>query len=335
MASEKDRPETGFDLDVGAPTDEVITPDEGDTSDRETGAPDGETETDPQDTDAPVAKSTEEKLRLAEDRAKRERREKKKRDDIINAQNRQIAELTGLVTEIAKRVPAIEHRQQQTDGAVIATAKERVLTQLQQARRAQATAIASADEAAIMEAEEAVFTARSALQQINAAEQQIQRQPQQRQQPREQQQRQPAQPQANPLADQWKRSNAWFEMDASGRPANRDSAVAAAISQRLLEEGYQPHEEEHFEELTAELRKVLPHRFARAAQAGQTQQRRTPGNVVAAVTRTGAPGKDDIPAAVLDVYRAAGRDVNDPKVRDRAKKYWQEQQARRPGGAQR
>lgn len=77
-------------------------------------------------------------------------------------------------------------------------------------------------------------------------------------------------PRANPEvvahATAWKQANPWFKADRS----DRDSAVVAGIDDGLLAEGFDPANQDYWDELNSRSKEVLPHRFGGDEDRGRS-----------------------------------------------------------------
>lgn len=83
----------------------------------------------------------------------------------------------------------------------------------------------------------------------------------------------------------WHSRNQWFDF---GR-GDEDSAIAGAIDDMLVREGYDPTTPEYFEELDRRIADRLPHRAQGGEEGDQRQQRQSRGNGRGGGSRRGGP----------------------------------------------
>ncbi len=81
-------------------------------------------------------------------------------------------------------------------------------------------------------------------------------------------------------AAQWMRRNGWYNPKAM----DADSRVAKSIDEQMSSEGWNPADEDYWDELDSRLQKVLPHRYNETNDDDNRQVRR-PRNVVASSGR--------------------------------------------------
>lgn len=118
-------------------------------------------------------------------------------------------------------------------------------------------------------------------------------------------------------------------------PVALDADAAAILeldSHLITTEHTDPNSQEHWDELEQLAKARLPHRFKAASATGTQQRRGTGFSPVAGASRAPAgagAGKVQLPNELIQAYRAMGRDVNDPKVRERMEKYYSESKGRR------
>lgn len=158
-------------------------------------------------------------------------------------------------------------------------------------------------------------------------------------------------PQANPVAtglrERWMANNEWFDPDGN----DKDSEFARQLSREIVRDGYPPNSQRHFDELDARMRAARPKLFAGGDDEGEDeeddrddrgarresqkggqggrQRDRGPRGGAHASERNGNDGgaidytkNTKVPRALIENYRAAGFDVEDPKIRDRMVKQY-------------
>ena len=85
-------------------------------------------------------------------------------------------------------------------------------------------------------------------------------------------------------AAQWMERNSWY--DPNGR--DLDSKIAKQVDEQLTSEGWDPTNEEYWEELDNRLQKYLPHRYTEVADEKPSRAPSRPRNVVTGSSRENA-----------------------------------------------
>jgi len=85
----------------------------------------------------------------------------------------------------------------------------------------------------------------------------------------------------DPKAAEWVSENEWFGKD------NIMTAAALAVDAQLKEEGFDPSDDEFYQEVDSRLRQALPNKFKADEEAPKPKS----GQVVAGTSRTSAPNK--------------------------------------------
>jgi hypothetical protein len=83
----------------------------------------------------------------------------------------------------------------------------------------------------------------------------------------------PMDPVAKRKAEDWQSRNSWYNPQSEDPAERRDSRIIDAIDTELTEQGYVPGSDDYWDELTAQARDAVPHRFR-----GATPPRRTNGD---------------------------------------------------------
>ncbi len=133
----------------------------------------------------------------------------------------------------------------------------------------------------------------------------------------EQQQAQYSQRVTN-LATKWARDNSsWYDPNGG----NRESKVVLALDADLVSEGYDPEDQDYWDELTDRAKEILPHRFKRAAAPAQ-QQNRPRQTVGGAGGGSGGGTERTLPAEFVKTLRAAGYEKGSPQYKAAVKNYF-------------
>lgn len=249
------------------------------------------------------------------ERRRQERRERKQaareREDTFR---REIAARDSVIDEMRRRLEVVERS---NSGAEMA--------QIQQAQRQAESAYAyhkdqiriateSGNGAAVAEATENMLRAQQRINDIKRVEQALKQR---------QQQPTPLDPRVGEYARNWTEANKWF--DPTGR--DMDSKIAMQIDQQLASEGWVPNTKEYWDELSARVKKYLPHRAERG-----TVTSTKPKSVVQGSGRDGR-GAATVTTAEKAGYRLSKERVSalkeaglwdDPKKRAEAVKRFQE-----------
>lgn len=87
---------------------------------------------------------------------------------------------------------------------------------------------------------------------------------------------QPMDPVAKRKAEDWQAKNSWYNPQSDDPGERRDSRIIDALDTELTEAGYVPGSDDYWEELTAQARDAVPHRF-RGGGRGEGQPPLKPG----------------------------------------------------------
>lgn len=206
------------------------------------------------------------------ERKKEKESSKERRDRAKKAHARDRAELEywrkrGEVLE--KRFAAMETRQSHTETAAIDQRINTVNGQLATARRVMSEAVAKPNGAGSAEYEEALKIyddLRDALAELKASKRQQVAQGEQAAQRVQHEAREPAadvkpDPRIVRNAREWASKHDWFSFDGD----DEDSRIVRAIDETLTTDGFDPTEDDYWEELTSRVKRRLPERFKKGA----------------------------------------------------------------------
>lgn len=162
----------------------------------------------------------------------------------------------------------------------------------------------------------------------------------------------------------WMEENDWFDPEGH----DKYSDLARSLSKQIAADGFNPKSQAHFDELDRRMRKKAPEIFETSNRrtgdddqaddrgnhgggdgGGQRESRRAtaadrgtdrgPRSVVGSARNGANGGQTDwakntkVPAELIRSYAAAGRDINDPKVRERMRQHYNEVAQNLHGGS--
>ena len=241
----------------------------------------------------------------AEKRIRQLIKQRKEREEQLEAQQQQIAQLQAQLKNSTQKV-------QDTEKASLVSYENQLKEKLKLAEEGYKSAYDSGDKDKLLEAQKAIADTTTELRMVDAKrfyieDQAKKGQPQQQQtngeaqtveQPQQlQQQTQPQapqQPKLHKLAREWISDNSeWYNKDRISTQA------AHVINEDLLQEGFDPETEEFYTEISKRLKKELPHKFGQ-----QEEPTNKPAQVVAGKSRTSASSKGKIRLSQEDVRLA-------------------------------
>ena len=110
--------------------------------------------------------------------------------------------------------------------------------------------------------------------------------------------RQPiAQPEADPKAEEWVSNNEWFGKD------NIMTAAALAIDAELKNEGYDPNDNEFYQEINNRIKNTFPQKFGEVQERVQ-ENTSTPAQVVSGGSRSSPSSRKKIKLSQEDLRLA-------------------------------
>jgi hypothetical protein len=166
-------------------------------------------------------------------------------------------------SELEKRLMVLESRTSKTEAASIDARTTTLTAQITQAGRIMAEAMAKQDKDAFNQAQEIRDSLRDELAQLKTAKpaQDAQRvHAMHTEAARAQAEAQRPDPIAAANAKAWIREHKWFDLSGT----DGDSRAVMKIDNEMAEEGFDPHSDEYWEELSARVKEELPHRFGKA-----------------------------------------------------------------------
>lgn len=192
-------------------------------------------------------------------REERKRRRKEKEESY----RRELAARDRLIAEQEARLAAVERRTQGADAAALDNAIQQAAQAYNQFKTIHATAVEQANGSMATDAAEKMALARQRFEQLNGIKANMSRR---------QAAPQPLDPRLVNHAQAWMQKNTWY--DPSGN--DDDSAIALTVDQRMAAQGWDPTTPEYWEELSARVSKVLPHRAKPGYNKGSGAGNRPP-----------------------------------------------------------
>lgn len=231
----------------------------------------------------------------AEKRIRQLIKQRKEREEQLEAQQKQIADLQAQLQNSTQKV-------QDTEKASLVSYENQLKDKLKLAEEGYKNAYDSGDKDKLLEAQKAIADATTELRMVDAKRFYIEDQEKKTQpvQPKKEeaqpaQQQQPQQtPKLHKLAREWISDNSeWYNKDRITTQA------AHIINEDLLQEGFDPETEEFYTEISKRLKKEMPHKFGQ-----QEEPTNKPAQVVAGKSRTSASSKGKIRLSQEDVRLA-------------------------------
>jgi len=244
------------------------------------------------------------RARRREERRNRKQHAKEREDTL----KRELAARDAVINELRARQDAIEHRNTGSELAQLETAKRNVAQAYNYYKDQIRIASEKGDGASVAEATEKMIQAQRKFDEIastEAAFRQAKTAPQ------------PLDPRLASHAQRWMSENRWYDPNAR----DQDSLVARTIDQRLAEEGWDPTTEAYWDELSARVKKYLPHRIS----DGKMNTQAKPKAVVAGSGRdsgsSGKTGTYKLSAERVQAMKDAGIWDNPEKRAEAVKRY--------------
>ena len=237
----------------------------------------------------------------AEKRIRQLIKQRKEREEQLEAQQQQIADLQAQLRNSTQKV-------QETEKASLVSYENQLKEKLALAEEGYKNAYDSGDKDKLLEAQKAIADATTELRMVDAKRFYIEDQakktePQQKngedKNVKQEVQTQPKQPKLHKLAREWISDNSeWYNKDRITTQA------AHIINEDLLQEGFDPETEEFYTEISKRLKKEMPHKFGQ-----QEEPTNKPAQVVAGKSRTSASSKGKIRLSQEDVRLAKKMNV--------------------------
>ena len=252
----------------------------------------------------------------AEKRIRQLIKQRKEREEQLEAQQQQIAQLQSQLQNSTQKV-------QETEKASLVSYENQLKEKLKLAEEGYKSAYDSGDKDKLLEAQKAIADTTTELRMVDAKrfyldDQAKKTEPQQQtneevktaEQPQQPQAQAPQQPKLHKLAREWISDNSeWYNKDRISTQA------AHVINEDLLQEGFDPETEEFYTEISKRLKKELPHKFGQ-----QEEPTNKPAQVVAGKSRTSASSKGKIRLSQEDLRLAKKMGVPlDVYAREKAK----------------
>ena len=252
----------------------------------------------------------------AEKRIRQLIKQRKEREEQLEAQQQQIAQLQSQLQNSTQKV-------QETEKASLVSYENQLKEKLKLAEEGYKSAYDSGDKDKLLEAQKAIADTTTELRMVDAKrfyldDQAKKTEPQQQtneeaktvEQPQQPQAQAPQQPKLHKLAREWISDNSeWYNKDRISTQA------AHVINEDLLQEGFDPETEEFYTEISKRLKKEMPHKFGQ-----QEEPTNKPAQVVAGKSRTSASSKGKIRLSQEDLRLAKKMGVPlDVYAREKAK----------------
>lgn len=188
---------------------------------------------------------------------KRRAENKERRKDYIESLKRELAARDSIINDLATRVSSVERTATGSQMAQIDAAIREAENNYKELQDINKQAIEQANGEVAVAAQDRMLEARARHAQLTDIKKNLVRQPSQPQ---------ALDPRLKQHAEAWAEKNKWF--DPSGK--DTDSRIALTIDSQLAQEGWTPTTPEYWEELSARVKKYLPHR----ANSGYNQGNR-------------------------------------------------------------
>jgi len=225
----------------------------------------------------------------AEKRIRKLIRERKERDEHIQALIQKNEELSTNLRTKDKEVNVL--------GKSSLDASEKQLTdKIELARTVYAEAFEEGDKDRVLKAQEMLNDAQIDLKNVTAAKNNYQK-VQEQIVPQQQVQRQPAPQRTDPKAEQWAANNDWFGTD------NVMTAAALAIDAELKGEGYDPEDQDFYEEINNRIKSAFPQKFGESQNRVQ-ENTSQPAQVVSGGSRSSPTSSKKVRLSKEDVRLA-------------------------------
>jgi hypothetical protein len=229
------------------------------------------------------------KTKGAEKRIRKLIRERKERDEHIQALIQKNEELSTNLRTKDKEVNVL--------GKSSLDASEKQLTdKIELARTVYAEAFEEGDKDRVLKAQEMLNDAQIDLKNVTAAKNNYQ-EVQEQIVPQQQVQRQPAPQRTDPKAEQWAANNDWFGTD------NVMTAAALAIDAELKGEGYDPEDQDFYEEINNRIKSAFPQKFGESQNRVQ-ENTSQPAQVVSGGSRSSPTSSKKVRLSKEDVRLA-------------------------------
>jgi len=230
----------------------------------------------------------------AEKRIRQLIRQRKERDEHIQALIQKNEELNTNLRTKDKEVNVL--------GKSSLDASEKQLTdKIELARAVYTEAFEEGDKDRVLKAQEMLNDAQIDLKSVTAAKNNYQ-EIQEEVAPQQQVQRQPAPQRTDPRAEQWASDNDWFGKD------NVMTAAALAIDAELKGEGYDPTDQDFYQEINKRIQSAFPQKFEESQNRVQ-ENTSQPAQVVSGGSRSSPTNSKKVKLSKEDVRLAQKWDI--------------------------
>jgi len=234
------------------------------------------------------------KTQGAEKRIRKLIRERKERDEHIQALIQKNEELNYNLRTKDKEVNVL--------GKSSLDASEKQLNdKIELARAVYTEAFEEGDKDRVLKAQEMLNDAQIDLKNVTAAQNNYQ-EIQEEVAPQQQVQRQPAPQRTDPRAEQWASDNDWFGTD------NVMTAAALAIDAELKGEGYDPEDQDFYQEINKRIQSAFPQKFEESQNRVQ-ENTSQPAQVVSGGSRSSPTNSKKVKLSKEDVRLAQKWDI--------------------------
>lgn len=294
-----------FDLETG---EEIVAKvsEEEDHEDTSTGSQEDDrqiTGGESQDEEMDNAEGEDEREAIRERRRQERKHRKEAQREREDTLRRELASRDAIINELRSKVEVIERRNTGSEVAQLENGKKQAAQAYNFFKDQIRVAGEAGNHAAVADATEKMIQAQRRFDELSRVEQVFKQR---------QSAPQPLDPRLANHAQAWMERNSWY--DPSGQ--DQDSEIAMRIDHRLAQEGWDPTTKEYWDELSARVKKYLPHRV----NSGKIE-RSKPRSVV-----TGS-GRENASASSVATYKLSSERVqalkdagiwDDPKQRAEA-----------------
>jgi len=210
----------------------------------------------------------------------------------------QVAQLQMQYEELNKKLHAKHNEVNEINKVSLNASEKQLEDKIQLARSAYLDAFEEGEKEKLLTAQEMLNEAQNDLKAVTSAKLNYEKREQQAvQQPRQQQPVQPQQTVTDPKAEEWASANEWFGKD------NIMTAAALAIDAELKEEGYNPNDNDFYQEINNRIKNAFPQKFGEAQERVQ-ESTSTPAQVVSGSSRSSPSSKGKVKLTQEDMRLA-------------------------------
>ena len=217
----------------------------------------------------------------------RQRKEKEEQLAAIMQQNE----------ELTQRLQTRENEVKNISKHTLDISEKQLTDKIALARAVYLEAFDEGEKEKLLNAQEMLNEAQNDLKQVTNAKANYERQDQQPVAQPVQKQQQIPQPTVDPKAEEWAESNEWFGKD------NVMTAAALAIDAELKNEGYNPSDNEFYQEIDNRIKNTFPHKFGEVQERVQ-ETPSSPAQVVSGSTRSSPSSKNKVKLTQEDMRLA-------------------------------